>query len=103
MKSNSYLLFVKAFGSPIRLKILEQLKNSPKSVMQICSSLGFEQSKVSHNLRCLIDCGFVKNRRDGKKRIYSLNKETVVPLFKIIDKHISKNKEHLIECGVISE
>jgi len=103
MKTNSYYLFVKAFGSPVRLQILELLKKSPKSVMQICDELKMEQSKVSHNLKCLVDCGFVKNKREGKKRIYSLNKKTVLPLFKIIDNHIAEYRKHLINCGVINE
>lgn len=102
MKIDTYYLFVKAFGSPVRLQILELLKKSPKSVMQICDELDLEQSKASHNLRCLVDCGFVKNKREGRKKIYSLNRETVVPLFEIIDKHIDKHKEHLIKCGVIN-
>ncbi len=103
MKLNSYVLFVRAFGSPLRLQILEVLKKSPKSVTQICDELGVEQSKISHNLRCLVDCGFVKNKKEGRKRVYSLNKETVFPLMKIIDRHIDKYKDHLVACGVIKE
>ncbi len=101
MKLDSYYLFVKAFGSPVRLQILKLLEKSPKAVKEICEELNLEQSKVSHNLKCLSDCGFIKSRREGRKKIYYLNKEVVIPLFKIIDRHILKYKNHLAKCGII--
>jgi Predicted transcriptional regulators len=96
-----YKLFIKVFGSPVRLKILNSLKSSPKSVQEICKELNLEQSLVSHNLKCLLDCGFVNNKREGKRVIYSINESIVFPLFELIDKHIEKYKDKLISCGII--
>lgn len=42
-----------------------------KSNSQIVEETGQSQSNVSNHLSCLIDCGFVQNRRDGKKIFYS--------------------------------
>lgn len=45
---------------------------------------------ISHNLEPLEKCGFVFPERKEKQRIYSLNKETVEPLFKLFDFHAQK-------------
>ncbi len=90
MKCFSYNKFFETIGCRTRLKILECLKKSPMSVTEICSCLEEEQSKISHNLRCLADCHFLDVKRRGKKRIYSLNKGTILPLMKLVDKHVKK-------------
>lgn len=60
------------------------------SVSEICSALHEEQSKISHNLKCLKDCHFLDVEQKGKKRIYSLNKDTIMPLMNLVDKHVKK-------------
>ena len=90
MKCNSYNTFFETIGSKIRLRIIELLHHKPMSVTEICKLLAEEQSKVSHNLKCLADCHFLDFKKEGKKRIYSLNKDTIVPLMKLVDKHVKK-------------
>ncbi len=98
----AYRMFFKAFSNDTRFEIVRLLKNgNPKNVTKICESLGFKQSRVSRNLKCLIDCGFVNVERNGKQRIYSLNKETIHPMVELIDKHIQKYQKHLVKCGVL--
>jgi len=102
MKTLPYSMFFKAFSNNTRFEIVRLLKNGdPKSVTDICDSLGFKQSRVSRNLKCLIDCGFVNVERNGKQRIYSLNKETIYPMIGLIDRHIEKYRKHLVKCGVL--
>ena len=96
MTDNTYKLFVRAMSNKTRLDIIKYLSsNGSRNVSQICRDLRFEQSRVSHNLKCLIDCGFVEVKRKGKQRIYSLNKETILPMVKLMDKHIKKYQAHL--------
>jgi len=98
----SYKLFFSAFSNKTRFEIIKLLRNgNPKNVSELCKELSFEQSRVSHNLRCLIDCGFVEVKQDGKNRVYSLNKETVYPMIGLMDKHIKKYQKHLVKCGVL--
>jgi DNA-binding transcriptional ArsR family regulator len=101
MKDLSYKLFFKAFSNKTRFEIINSLRKGPKSVSDIVKKTGLEQSRISHNLKCLIDCGFVENNRNGKKVIYSLNEETIKPLLELIDKHIRKYERHLVKCGII--
>ncbi len=90
MKCHAYNIFFETISSKIRLRIVEALQEKPMSVTEICNALGEEQSKISHNLKCLIDCHFLDVEQQGKKRIYSLNKDTMIPLMKLVEKHVTK-------------
>jgi DNA-binding transcriptional ArsR family regulator len=95
MKCNSYHSFFDAISNRTRMCIVESLLKSPKSVGELSEDLGEEQSNISHNLKTLATCRFISSKREGKKKIYSLNEETVVPILKLVDKHVSSycNKE----------
>ncbi len=71
------------------------LKKSELSVNDLAEQIGEEQSNVSHHLKNLVSCNVVFVRQDGKKRIYSLNKEVINPILQIIDKHV---KTHCTDC-----
>ncbi len=87
MKDSTYHIFFSNFANPLKIKIILSLKNKEKSVTEISKELGVEQSKVSHALAPLRCCNIVKVKQKGKNRIYFLNKETIIPILKIIDKH----------------
>jgi DNA-binding transcriptional ArsR family regulator len=97
MKCFSYYSFFETIANSTRMKIIESLMKGDKSVNEICDEVKEEQSKISHSLRKLMECNFLEVQRQGKKRVYSLNKETVVPILQLVDKHVSKfcNKECL--------
>ena len=99
----SYKLFFKAFSNKTRFEIIQLLRKGPRNVMQICKELSFEQSRVSHNLRCLVDCGFVNNKYDGKNRVYSLDKKHILPILKNMEEHIKYYNERLKVCGVLTK
>ncbi|MBW2995791.1 metalloregulator ArsR/SmtB family transcription factor [Candidatus Woesearchaeota archaeon] len=90
MKCHAYNVFFETVGNKTRLKIVESLMKKPMSVTEICKATNEEQSKVSHNLKLLTDCHFLDVKKQGKKRIYSLNKDTIMPLMKLVSKHVSK-------------
>lgn len=83
-------LFFSTFSNPTRLGIVEQLREGPKNATQLSEALNQEQSMISHNLKPLIRCRFVLVEKNWRERIYSLSKETMEPLFKIIDNHTEK-------------
>src|SRR4051794_9814886 len=58
-----------------RLSILEALRNGEKTTSEIVKETAHNQSNVSNHLACLLDCGLVKNRREGKNIYYNLNNE----------------------------
>jgi len=83
-------LFFSTLSNPTRLGILELLRETSRNVTQLAEALNQEQSMISHNLKPLTRCGFVFVERKGKERIYSLNRETMEPMYKIIDNHMKK-------------
>ena len=95
MSKKPYELFFQTLANEQRLKIINLLRKGPKNVSEICKSLNFNQTTVSHNLRRLKTCGFVFIKKNGKERIYSLNRETIKPLMDLIDKHTDRFCSHL--------
>ncbi|MEK6757878.1 MAG: metalloregulator ArsR/SmtB family transcription factor [Nanoarchaeota archaeon] len=87
MKCNTYHYFFKNLANPLKISIISILKNKECSVNDLVKELKEEQSKVSHALASLNHCNIVESKQKGKQRIYSLNKKTILPMLKIIDKH----------------
>ena len=90
MKCKSFNAFFETIGNKTRMKIVEALMAGDMSVSEICRKTGEEQSKISHNLKVLKNCRVVDFKTKGKKRIYSLNKDTIVPLMNLVEKHVSR-------------
>jgi DNA-binding transcriptional ArsR family regulator len=88
--SETCYLFFSTLANPTRLAILELLRSGPKNVTAIAEELKLEQSSVSHSLKKLENCNFVFAKRKIKERIYTLNKETMEPVFKTFDFHARK-------------
>ncbi|MCK5631255.1 winged helix-turn-helix transcriptional regulator [Candidatus Bathyarchaeota archaeon] len=82
--------FFSTLANPTRLAILELLRGGPKNVTDIANNLNQEQSMVSHNLKPLEKCRFIFSERKKRERLYSLNRETMEPLFKTFIYHSEK-------------
>lgn len=66
------------------LRLLER----PMNVTELIEASGLEQSAVSHHLKRLLLCHFVDVKQNGKERMYSVNKKTAAPLFRLMEKHV---------------
>ncbi len=91
MNNSTYHVFFTNLANPLKIEIISALKKKESSVGELSEKLKVEQSKVSHALALLKRCKIVNVEQDGKKRIYSLNKETIIPMLKLIDKHSKEN------------
>ena len=83
--------FFSNFSDRTRLQIILALYEQDLSVNEIASKIKEEQSNVSHHLKKLTKCGIVTFRVEWKKRIYSLNKNIVMPLLNLVSEHMKKN------------
>ena len=90
MKNASCSAFFDTLATRSRLNLILTLRDRPKSVGEISKAIAVERTNVSHQLRRLRECGFVFERREGKKRMYSLNKETMIPILDLVEMHIRK-------------
>ncbi|MCS7368487.1 MAG: metalloregulator ArsR/SmtB family transcription factor [archaeon GBS-70-058] len=71
-----------AFADPVRLKILECLRDGERCVCEIIYYVGVPQPLVSRHLAILKRCGLVRDRRDKSRRFYSVTNPAI---FKVID------------------
>jgi len=85
----AYDRFLVTLRNKTRLTIIQLLIKKPKKVNQLTRELGIHQTSVSHALKRLLDCGFVFVKKNGKERIYSVNKKTIEPLIKIMENHVN--------------
>jgi len=90
MLEDKYDIFFNTLANRKRLRILEYLMDGKANVSEITEALDLSQPTVSQNLKRLESCGFVERKKDGKKRIYSINDETIEPLMELMDKHTEK-------------
>lgn len=64
-----------ALAEPARLRIVEALRGGEMPVNDVVAAVDIHQSGVSRHLRILREAGFVRVRRDGQRRLYSLRPE----------------------------
>lgn len=89
MTAKSYNNFFMNFANNARFQIIMALRRKKAlSVTELCKETCQEQSKVSHNLKSMTKCHILNVKQEGKQRIYSLNEKTVLPILKLIEKHM---------------
>ena len=71
-----------ALSDPARLEIIEFLRDGEKCVCEIIPHVSLIQPLVSRHLKILKDCGLVKDRKEGNRRLYSV---TDPRTFEVVD------------------
>src|SRR5215469_2450941 len=95
-----YREFFRALGNQTRFAIVQLLRDRPHYVNEIVERLNVEQSRVSHNLACLLNCGFVEWEWQGKNKVYRLNSD-LLPILSGIEKHLARYAPALDSCQVL--
>jgi DNA-binding transcriptional ArsR family regulator len=62
-----------ALGDWTRRQIFDALRNGPHSVGELAARVPVSRPAVSQHLKVLKDAGLVVDRKDGARRIYSVN------------------------------
>lgn len=75
----------KALGDTTRLKILYFLRDGERCVCDIFPYVNLAQPTTSRHLNVLRECGILKVRRDGNKRMYSVTEPRVYDVLDILD------------------
>jgi ArsR family transcriptional regulator len=63
----------KALSDPIRLQVIELLRQQEMCVCDLCDHIGVAQSKLSFHLKTLREAGLLHSRQQGRWIYYSLN------------------------------
>jgi DNA-binding transcriptional ArsR family regulator len=95
-----YREFFRALSNQTRFSIVQLLRKRPYYVNELVERLGIEQSRVSHNLACLLNCGFVEWEWNGKNKVYRLHPD-LQPILVGIEKHLTKYAPALESCQTL--
>ncbi len=74
-----------ALSEPIRIQVLELLREGEFCVGDMCERLSIAQSKLSFHLKTLKQAGLVTARQQGRWMYYSLNLEQ----FNVLETYLS--------------
>jgi len=90
--------FFQGFADPIRIGILELLREREMCVSEIAEAIGCAQPRISNHLACLRWCRFVQTRKEGNQVIYSLRDERIRKMLKLGDEVLAANAEQVYTC-----
>ncbi len=70
----------RVIGEPMRIKLLDSLREREASVSELCAATGASQQNVSKHLGVLLDAGIVGRRKEGNQVFYSIADEGIFRL-----------------------
>ena len=70
----------RVIGEPMRIKILDRLRDGHATVAELTESLGTSQQNVSKHLGVLHEAGILSRRKQGTHTIYAIADESVLGL-----------------------
>jgi len=106
MKELAYKIkadFLKTLAHPVRLQIVEFLKNDEKNVGVIVKTLGIPQSSLSRHLLVLREGGILKSRQQGTTIYYKIEDHGIFqvlrPIAEMLRKKLKKTEVVLSSLG----
>ncbi len=90
LNKNKQLLYEKqaevaaAIAHPLRIAILDFLKEREQCVCDIAEHIGAERSNVSRHLAVMVNAGILEHRKVGLKVIYGLKCPCILDFFTCI-------------------
>jgi len=88
-----------ALGDPTRRAVLEVLEGGARPVGEIARRLPVSRPAVSQHLRVLKEAGLVRDRKEGTRRLYSVEAEGLRALREYLERYwdvaLASFKEHV--------
>lgn len=75
-----------ALSDPLRIRVIDLLRQHELCVCDLCEHLGVSQSKLSFHLKTLREAELVRARQDGRWIYYSLN----LPQFAALEQYLAE-------------
>jgi len=91
---------VKASAHPLRIAILDFLRDGEKCVCDIAGHVGSERSNVSRHLSVMAGAGLLAHRKEGLKVIYRLKTPCILDFFSCVTRVLKeqvKDNEKLLK------
>ena len=92
---------IAAAGHPIRLAVIDFLKDGEQCVCDIAKYVGAKRSNVSRHLGVLLNAGVVRQRKDGLKMMYTLRCPCVLNFMKCVEGVLRENAQEaakVLQC-----
>ena len=93
----------RVLGHPVRVRILELLRDGERSVGALQADLGLDSGGTSQHLAALRRIGLVESRREGTSVIYRVGDERVFDLLEagraIIERQLVEQQALLRDLG----
>jgi DNA-binding transcriptional ArsR family regulator len=89
----------KAIAHPLRVAVIDFLKDGQRCVCDIAEHVGSERSNVSRHLSVMVNAGVLDSRKEGLKVFYWLRTPCVVDFLGCatrVLKHQAKEQEKLL-------
>lgn len=77
---------LKALAHPLRIAILDFLKNGEQCVCDIAKHIGSERSNVSRHLSIMVSAGVLSYKKRGLNVIYELKAPCILDFFSCLTK-----------------
>lgn len=74
----------KAIAHPLRIAIVDFLKDGEQCVCDIAEFIGSERSNVSRHLSVMVNAGLLDYRKEGLKVIYKLKCACIIDFFECV-------------------
>jgi ArsR family transcriptional regulator len=91
--------FLKALAHPVRLHVIEYLKDGEASVGRLVEALGVEQSSLSRHLAILRDMGILESRQEKKNVYYNVHDHDIFkvlrPIAELLRRKLRKSEKLL--------
>ena len=71
-------------SAPLRIAVLDFLKDGSQCVCDIADHLGSERSNVSRHLSVMTNAGVLESRKEGLKVIYTLKTPCILEFFSCV-------------------
>jgi len=91
----------KAISHPLRIAIVNFLKDGEQCVCDIAEHIGSERSNVSRHLSVMVNAGLLEYRKEGLKVIYRLKCGCIVDFFSCVSrvlKEQARDNERLLKA-----
>lgn len=88
---------IAAAGHPIRLAIIDYLKDGEQCVCDIATYVGAQRSNVSRHLAVLLKAGIVEQRKDGLRMMYTLRTPCILKIASCVSQVLKEQMENTTE------
>ena len=90
----------RVLGEPMRIRLLDRLRDGDASVGELVEATGASQQNVSRHLRVLLDAGLVARAKQGNFARYSVADEGV---FELCEQVCGGLRERYAELEAVAE